>query len=129
MAQHQAKTIEAAIAGILDGTAAGETPCCTIEAVNAEEEDVSVQVLADSINISPYDYGDEPLPRLKASGALDELSMELTLVDWEADTFATIGIEGNETADVALLVDRIFTRLLGCNDADYTPIASIEDLG
>jgi hypothetical protein len=100
-----------------------------IEAVNAEEEDVSVQVLADSINISPYDYGDEPLPRLKASGALDELSMELTLVDWEADTFATIGIEGNETADVALLVDRIFTRLLGCDDADYTPIASIEDLG
>ena len=65
------------------------------------------------------------LARHLESGALDELSMELTLVDWEADTFATIGIEGNETADVALLVDRIFTRLLGCDDADYTPIASI----
>jgi hypothetical protein len=129
MAQRQAKAIEEAIAGILDGTARGEMPCCTIEAVNTEGEDVSVQVFADSINISPYDHGDEPLSRLRASGALDGLATAPTLVDWEADTFATLGIRGNETAAVALFVDRVFTLLLGCDDAGYALTTSIEDLG
>ena len=129
MAQRQLEAIVAAIADIYGMPNESGMLCCTLEAVNAGGTDVSIQVMADSINILPYPYGEEPLTRLELSGALEELEdMELELVDWDANAFATVGTSGNEPADVARLVDETFTKVLGCN-VGYEPKASTEDLG
>jgi len=85
--------------------------------------------MQDSINISPYAHADDPLDRLESCGALEDLDdIDLEVVDWEAGTYATLGTEGLVIADVAQLVDQLFTKLLGCDD-NYTPAASTEDLG
>ena len=42
---------------------AGASLCCTIEARNAAGEDVSIQVMQETINISPYAHDDDPLER------------------------------------------------------------------
>lgn len=129
MAQRQVEAIVAAIADIYGLPNESGMLCCTFEAVNAGGADVSIQVMADSINISPYPYSEEPLTRLELSGALEELEdMELELVDWDANAFATVGTAGNEPADVARLVDETFTKVLGC-DAGYEPKHSTEDFG
>ena len=129
MAQRQVEAIVAAIADIYGAPNEGGMLCCTLEAVNSDGTDVSIQVMADSINISPYPYSEEPLTRLELSGALEELEdMELELVDWDANAFATVGTAGNEPVDVASLVDETFTKMLGC-DAGYEPRATTEDLG
>ena len=129
MPQRQLDAIVAAIADIYGQSNESGMLCCTIEAVNAGGTDVSIQVMADSINISPYPYHEEPLTRLELSGAMEGLEeMELELVDWDANAFATVGTAGNEPVDVARLVDETFTKVLGC-DAAYDPRASTEDLG
>ncbi len=129
MAQRQVEAIVAAIADIYGLPNESGMLCCTFEAVTAGGADVSIQVMADSINISPYPYSEEPLTRLELSGALEELEdMELELVDWDANAFATVGTAGNEPADVARLVDETFTKVLGC-DAGYEPKHSTEDFG
>ena len=129
MGQRQVETITAAIGDIYGAANEGGMLCCTLEAVNADGIDVSIQVMADSINISPYPYADEPLTRLQLSGALEELDeMELELVDWDANAFATVGTGGNDIDDVARLVDETFTKVLGC-EAGYAPRATTEDLG
>lgn len=129
MAQRQVEAIVAAIADIYGLPNESGMLCCTLEAVNAGGTDVSIQVMADSINISPYPYNEEPLTRLELSGALEELEdMDLELVDWDANAFATVGTAGNEPADVARLVDETFTKVLGC-DAGYEPKHSTEDFG
>ena len=129
MAQRQVDAIVAAIADIYGAPNESGMLCCTLEAVNAGGADVSIQVMADSINISPYPYSEEPLTRLELSGAMEGLEdMELELVDWDANAFATVGTAGNEPVDVARLVDETFTKVLGC-DAGYEPTATTEDLG
>ncbi len=128
MPQRQVEAIAAALADIYGAPNESGMLCCTLEAVNAGGSDVSIQVMADSISISPYPYAEEPLTRLELSGALEELEdMELELVDWDANAFATVGTAGNEPADVARLIDETFTKVLGC-DAAYDPRASTEDL-
>lgn len=128
MPQPQVDAIVAAIADIYGQPNESGLLCCTLEAVNAGGTDVSIQVMADSINISPYPYGEEPLTRLELSGAMEALEdMALELVDWDANAFATVGTAGNEPVDVARLIDETFTKVLGC-DATYEPRASTEDL-
>jgi hypothetical protein len=128
MAQRQVEAIVAAIADIYGAPNESGMLCCTLEAVNSGGEDVSIQVMADSINISPYPFSEEPLTRLELSGAMEGLEdMELELVDWDANAFATVGTAGNEPADVARLVDETFTKVLGCAES-YEPTATTEDL-
>lgn len=130
MAQRQRDAIAAAISEVMTSGGEGSTLCCTIEARNAEGEDVSIQVMQDSINISPYAHDDDPLERLESCGATDDLEDDkLDVLEWEPGTYATIGVEGLAVADVAQLVDQVFTRLLGCDDASYGPSATTEDLG
>ncbi len=128
MGERQAKIIEADIAEIFDEDSEGENLCCTIEAGTAGGEDVTVQVTSDSLNISPYLFSDDPLSRLEENGVLAGMSFELDVVDWEANVYAIVGIEGMEAEDVARLVDRIFVKLLGCDDESYAPIGSTEEL-
>jgi hypothetical protein len=130
MGQRQLTKIEAAVAEIFMAAHDGANLCCTVAALNTDGLVVSIDVMADAINISPYPYGDEPLARLQMSGALDELAgMELENVDWDANGFATVGIGGNAVADVARLVERTFTRLLRCDEATYAVATSTKDLG
>ena len=128
MGLQQAKTIEEAIAEIFDKENEETSLCCTIEAGTAGGEDVIIQVTSASLNIAPYLFADDPRSRLEEAGVLDGLSLELEVVDWQANVYAIIGIEGMEADDVARLTDRIFVRLLGCDDESYAPIASTEEL-
>lgn len=130
MAQRQREAIAAAISEVMASGGEDSTLCCTIEARNAEGDDVSIQVMQDSINISPYAHDDDPLERLESCGATDDLEDDkLDVLEWEPGTYATIGVEGLAVADVAQLVDQVFTRLLGCDDESYGPAATTEDLG
>lgn len=58
MAQRQVEAIVAAIADIYGAPNESGMLCCTLEAVNAGGTDVAIQVMADSINISPCPYED-----------------------------------------------------------------------
>jgi hypothetical protein len=122
MGQKQQDAIVAAITGVMTSDDDDAMPCCTLEF-----GEVSVQVLQDSVNIAPYPSDQEPLDHLEECGATEGIDVDL--VDWEPGKFATIGIEDLEVEEVALLVDRIFTRLLGCDDETYMPTATVEDLG
>ena len=129
MGQQQQLAIIEAIAELMTAGEKGATLCCTLDTHDGEGNDVAVQVMQDSINITPYAYSDDPLERLETCGALEDLEdLDLEVVDWDAGEYATIGIEGAELAEVAELVDKIFLKLLGCN-ANYSPSPSTEDLG
>ena len=130
MAQNQRDAIAEAIDEVLkvDGDDA-EGLCCTLEATNAQGESVTVQVMRDSLNISPYAFTDEPLGQLEACGATDGLDANLALIDWNAGVYATLGIDGLAPRQVAQLVDQVFIQLLSCDEENYKISASTEDLG
>jgi len=129
MGLKQEEEIRIAIAGIFSEENEGGL-CCTIETVNADGQDVSVQVMQDSINISPYPFTDDPVTRLQLSGVLEELEdPELETVDWDANAFATVGTGDLEDSQVAELVDLVFVKLLGCDSTTYDIKAETEDLG
>jgi hypothetical protein len=130
MSLRQEEEIRAAIARVFSNENEGGL-CCTIETVNADGKDVSIQVMQDSINISPYLYADDPVTRLQLNGVLDELDdePEFETVDWDANAFATVGIGAMDMDDVAELVDLVFVKVLACDDAAYAVKATTEDLG
>lgn len=129
MGQRQREAIAQAISGLMAAGDGGETLCCTIEARNSAGEDVSVQVMQDSVNISPYAFQDDPLSRLEDCGASEGIDEDdIELVDWEAGKFATIGTEELGLDEVVRLVDGIFTRLLNCDEESYVLSAATEDL-
>lgn len=128
MADERTGAIGKSLAEIYGEKDEGGLLCCTFETVNSDGMDVSIQVMAETINLSPYPFAEDPLTRLELSGAMDSLAhVELDLVDWDANAFATVGTSGNDPADVALLIDRVFVKLLGCAP-DYTLTASMDDL-
>lgn len=129
MALRQEEEIKAAITKIFSDENEGML-CCTLETENADGQDVSIQVMQDSINISPYPFSDDPVTRLETSGVLEDLDEpELETVDWDAHAFATVGIGDLEVDEVAELVDLVFVKLLSCDNAAYTIEATTEDLG
>jgi len=129
LGQHQQIAIAEAIADLMAAGEKGATLCCTLDTHDSEGNEVAVQVMQDTINIAPYAYSDDPLERLETCGALEDLEdLDLELVDWEAGTYATIGIVDVELVDVVQLIDKVFVKLLGC-DSNYSPSASTEDLG
>ncbi len=129
MAEEQMGAIREALADIYGEKNEDGLLCCTLEAVNADGMDVSIQVMAETINLAPYPFAEDPLTRFELSGALDTLeSVALDLIDWDANAFATVGTSGNDPADIARLIDQTFVRVLGCSPG-YTLTASTEDLG
>jgi hypothetical protein len=128
MAEEQMGAIREALADIYGERNEGGLLCCTLDAVNADGMDVSIQVMAETINLAPYPFAEDPLTRFELSGATDALAnLTLDLVDWDANAFATVGTSGNDPGDIALLIDRTFVRVLGCSP-DYTLTVSTEDL-
>src|SRR5260370_1405719 len=63
MGHRQEIAIGAAIVPIFSARNSG-TLCCTIETVNAEGQDVAIQVMHDSINIAPHPFYRPPPTRL-----------------------------------------------------------------
>ena len=130
MAQSQRDAIAGAIDEVMTvGGDDAEGLCCTLEVTNAQGESVTVQVMRDSLNISPYAFTDEPLGQLEACGATDGLDADLELVDWNPGVYATLSIDGIKPAQVAQLVDQVFIQLLACDEENYKISASTEDLG
>ncbi len=128
MTDGQIGAIEQAIADIYGEKNEGGLLCCTLETVNADGVDVSIQVMAETINLAPYPFTENPLTRFELSGAIDSLEhLELDLIDWDANAFATVGTSGNDPADIARLIDRTFVKLLGCPPG-YALKASTDDL-
>jgi hypothetical protein len=130
MAQSQRDAIAEAIDEVM--TAAGDAAeglCCTIEATNAVGESVTIQVMRDSLNISPYGFTDEPLSQLEACGATEGLDADLAVIDWNAGVYATLGIGRLEPRQVAQLIDQVFVCVLNCDEMNYQVTASTEDLG
>jgi hypothetical protein len=129
MGLRQEQAIAAAIAPIFADDNGGGL-CCTLDTVNLDGVDVSIQVMQDSINIAPYPYREEPLTRMALAGVLTELDDPvLEVVDWDANAFATVGTSSLDAREVAELVDLTFVKLLSCDDASYTISATTEDLG
>lgn len=128
MALKQETEIRAAIARIFSDENEGGL-CCTLKTVNSSGQDVSIQVMQDSINIAPYPFTEEPLVALESNGVIAELDdPELEVVEWDANAYATVGIGEMDQDDVAVLVDLVFVKLLTC-DAGYVVEATTEDLG
>jgi hypothetical protein len=129
MSERQEQEIGEAIENVFDEDNEGGL-CCTIEAVNGQGQNMAIQVMQDSINIAPYPFQDDPLERLRESGALEELAdSDVELVEWKASQFATLGIDGLDAEEVASLLDRIFVKVLACDDQAYAIDAKTEDLG
>ena len=129
MGQRQEKAIGAAIGAIFSERNGGGL-CCTIETVNADGQDVAIQVMQHSINIAPYPFSEEPLSRLERNGVMPRLGdPELELVDWDTNIYAQVGTGALDARKVAELVDLTFVKLLSCDDASYAITASTEDLG
>jgi len=128
MGLRQEEEIKLAIASIFGEENEGML-CCTLEAENADGQDVSIQVMQDAINISPYPFKDDPLERLEASGILEALDEpELETVDWDANIFATIGTGDLDISEVAELVDLVFVKLLSCESATYDIKVTTDDM-
>ena len=128
MGHRQEKAIGAAIVPIFSERNRG-TLCCTIETVNAEGQDVAIQVMLDSINIAPYPFREQPLSRLERNGVMRELGdPELELVDWDTNVHAQVGTGALDARKVAELVDLTFVKLLACDDASYAITVLTEDL-
>ena len=130
MAQSQRAAIAETIDELMTADSdAAEGLCCTIEATNAVGEPVTIQVMRDSLNISPYGFTEEPLSQLEICGATDGLDADLGVIDWNAGVYATLGIDRLQPGQVVQLVDQVSIRLAGCDEENYTISASTEDLG
>lgn len=129
MAQAQRDAIARAITQVMEAES-DSTLCCTLEAINAGGQEVSIQVMQDSLNISPYAFDDDPVEHLQKCGALEGLGdVELETVDWDGGTFAIVGLEGLDPPRIAQLVDQTFVKLLSCDEKSYSVTASTEDIG
>ena len=128
MGTRQIDTIETGIRTANKGiTSPDDKPklCCTLETKNSLGNDVWIQVFAGTVN-SMYPFGDEPMQRLRSIGV--NAPSGIILIEWEASSFATFGVESVSTRDQAAFVDQLFVRLLGCIEGAYDLDSTIEDL-
>lgn len=99
--------------------------CATLTARNGAGAEVWIQVMAGTVNMD-YPFPDEPVARLQRVNAFGPLKP--SLIGWEAGTYATWDTAGIATRDVAFLVDRLFAKVLACDDATYEPKVTMEEL-
>jgi len=106
----------------------GEAPalCATFTARNRAGGEAWIQVLAGNINMA-YPFADDPVARFRLANAFGPLKAS-ELIDWQAGNYVTWETSGVAPRDVAFLVDRFFTTILGCDDATYEPAVTMEDL-
>jgi hypothetical protein len=99
--------------------------CATLTAHNRAGDEVWIQVTAGNINMA-YPCADDPVARLRQANIFGAFKADL--IDWNAGTFVTWDSAAIPPRDLALIVDRLFTAILGCDDATYAPTVTMEDL-
>lgn len=123
----QVKTIEqGVVAAYNEVVGPDQEPglCCTFETTSAAGELVWIQVMAGTVNMA-YPFDDDPVARMRSTGAFGHLKPEL--IEWNAGSFATWDMAGISPRDIAWLVDRLFARVLSCDDTAYEPRVTMED--
>jgi hypothetical protein len=128
MGARQVEIIERGIESAnLQITALEDSPklCANFDSQNSVGDDVWIQVFAGTVN-TMYPFSDEPLQRVRSIGVKVPAGVEL--IEWEANGFATFGVEGVAARDQAAFVDLLFVRLLACVEGVYEIVTTIEDL-
>jgi len=97
----------------------------TLTAHSRTGGEVWIQVTAGNINMD-YPFPDDPVARLRQANIFGAFKVDL--IDWNAGNFVTWDTAAIAPRDVALMVDRIFTAILGCDDTTYAPAVTMEDL-
>ncbi len=128
MSANQIAEMEPGISKVYEGISGPDDPptsCCTLEATTLSGAEVWVQVMPGTINMS-YPFAEEPLGLLHTQGV--RTPPDIYLVDWSAGEYATFGFGDISPEDHANLVDQLFVKTLGCDDASYQLKIKIEAL-
>lgn len=128
MSDKQIAEMEPSVAEVYEGIKSSDDPptkCCTVESTTSSGADVWIQVMPGTINMS-YPFGGDPLELLR-NQCVDTPS-DLYLVEWNANEYATVGFKNIAPKEHAALVDQLFVRVLGCDDAAYEVKISVEQL-
>lgn len=117
--------------GLIDAGAVSADPnaepthCCTIVSQDAAGSQVWIQALTGSVNMM-YPFEQEPLEKLRVSSVRSPLGMEL--IEWQPTAFATFAVSTVTVGELAFFLEQLFTRVLGCDEADYETQIMIETL-
>ncbi len=117
--------------GLIEAGAASSDPsaepthCCTIVSQDATGAQVWIQALTGSVNMT-YPFEQEPLEKLRVSSVRSPLGMEL--IEWQPASFATFAVQTITVGELAFFLEQLFTRVLGCDEADYETKIMIETL-
>ena len=128
MGANQIAVMEPSLREVYKGISGPDDPptsCCTLEATTLSGSQVWIQVMPGTVNMA-YPFIDEPLELLRREGVRSPSDMYL--VEWAAGEYATFGFNNISPRDHAFFVDRLFVKVLGCDDASYKFKALIEPL-
>jgi hypothetical protein len=122
MGAFQSAGMRPAIVEVLDGSRGDAVWCATFEL--SGDPSRFVQVLPNALNLA-YPMFAEPVHVL----AQDERLANLTVMEWKANDFLTLGLPvGASARDIANLVDALFQVIFRSGD-DYRVDAKVTRLG
>jgi hypothetical protein len=128
MGANQIAEMEPSLSEVYKGISSPDDPptsCCTLEAMTLLGSEVWIQVMPGTVNMA-YPFTEEPLDLLRRQGVRSP--SDIYLVEWAAGEYATFGFGDISPRDHATFVDRLFVKVLGCDDASYQLKTSIEQL-
>jgi hypothetical protein len=128
MGANQIAAIEPSLSEVYKGIASPDDPptsCCTLEAKTLSGAEVWIQVMPGTVNMA-YPFTEEPLELLRKQGVRSP--SDTYLVEWAAGEYATFGFGHISAREHAVLVDQLFVKVFGCDDAGYNPEILIEPL-
>ncbi len=128
MGENQVAAMEPSVAEVYKGVVSSDDPpthCCTLESTSASGTKTWIQVMPGTVNMG-YPFAADPLEMLR-NQCVDTPS-DLYLAEWDANVYATFNFANISPRDHAHLVDQLFVRVLGCDDAGYDVTISVEEL-
>ena len=128
MGANQIAEMEPSLSEVYKGVSSPDDPptsCCTLEAMTLVGAEVWIQVMPGTVNMA-YPFTEEPFDLLRRQGVRSP--SDIYLVEWAAGEYATFGFGDISPRDHASFVDRLFVKVLGCDDASYQLKTSIEQL-
>src|SRR2546423_11492056 len=128
MGANQIAEMEPSLSEVYKGISSPDDPptsCCTLEAMTLVGAEVWIQVMPGTVNMA-YPFTEEPLDLLRRQGVRSP--SDIYLVEWATGEYATFGFGDISPRDHASFVDRLFVKVLGCDDASYQLKTSIEQL-
>lgn len=128
MGADQIAQIARSIAKVYEGVTTPEDApslLCTFESTTAAGSQVWIQVLPGNVNMA-YPFTEEPLELLRKRGVRSP--PDLYLVEWVAGEYAAFGFNDIVARDHASFVDQLLVKILGCDDAGYSLMTTLEPL-